>query len=182
MQLAEFSASAVLLLQPYNQILATGMECKSMQCTAAATNTGANKLSVRSQRRKQKNSRQFYLKNYARIKNPINPIANGAICDNNYNSIKIKIKIKWRERERDVCVSAWERERREKERARKSHFEVDLKSVGAIRIFIPVWSPLKQYQSRSTTWQKAHLRKSLSSSGTQDVLNSFCKWVVSCWE
>jgi len=39
-----------------------------------------------------KNRENFILKNYARIKNPINPIANGAICDNNYNSIKIKNK------------------------------------------------------------------------------------------
>jgi hypothetical protein len=94
MQLAEFAASAVLLLLPYNQILATGMECKALQCTAAATDTGANKTVCAIPKKKAKKSRKFYLKNYARITNPINPIAHVAICDNNYNSIKIKIKIK----------------------------------------------------------------------------------------
>jgi hypothetical protein len=43
MQLAEFAASAVLLLLPYNQILPTGMECKGNAMHCSSTDTGANK-------------------------------------------------------------------------------------------------------------------------------------------
>jgi hypothetical protein len=62
MQLAEFAASAVLLLLPYNQILATGMECKAMQCTAAATDTGANKTVYANPKKKTKKIEKFLFK------------------------------------------------------------------------------------------------------------------------
>jgi hypothetical protein len=65
------------------------MECEAMQCTAAATDTGANKTVCAIPKKKPKKSRKIYLKimHGSRIQSIQ---SNGAICDNNYNSIKIK--------------------------------------------------------------------------------------------
>jgi hypothetical protein len=116
MQLAEFAASAVLLLLPYNQILATGMECKAMQCTAATTDTGANKTVCAIPKKKAKKIEKKLFKKLC--KDQESNQSNRKWCNlrqqlqQHQNKNKNKMT-RERERERESRVREREREKRE---------------------------------------------------------------------